>query len=537
MRLRELLGLLVVAVTAAGPAAGAEPPCGYRASDWGGNVPGGTTTTVEPTTMSVSLRYDVNLGDPGPGVSLRSAVFTTTAPADGVLEFDWSYTGFHSFFISFGGCTITSDLAGGAVVQDLVPFQDVLAPFAFSGSTSIMVEAGRTVTVTLSGRNNDSNSRLMGNFTLSNMALHTNFASATDVYRTVLWTSTGIAGGTTNISAGGTPMGMTGVFSYNVNLGNPGGGVSYRTTEFSAIASGCGPVSFDWNWSGYHAFFAAQRDLHAFADGPHGRMIVDLANGGSDFFNVSGAATVNATLGYKFGLLVGGGNFDSDSRVLGTITLSNFSGPRAFEGPYQGQFWAAAPMAGGTASIIPSCGPSSTMRLSYNVNLGNPGSGVSPRSAEMSVVADQTGVASMDWNYSGFHAFFQAAARLDAFADTAAGRITTTVFVGGGGNFSARGCVRLNVESGRRCGFVVTGSNFDSNSTLLGNVTLSNFCIGPTAPCTADFNRSGAVSVQDIFDFLAAYFGSDRRADVNCSNGNSVQDLFDFLAAYFAGCP
>ncbi len=54
--------------------------------------------------------------------------------------------------------------------------------------------------------------------------------------------------------------------------------------------------------------------------------------------------------------------------------------------------------------------------------------------------------------------------------------------------------------------------------------------------CPADFNGSGAVSVQDIFDFLAAYFMNDPAADVNHSGGISVQDIFDFLALYFAGC-
>ena len=58
----------------------------------------------------------------------------------------------------------------------------------------------------------------------------------------------------------------------------------------------------------------------------------------------------------------------------------------------------------------------------------------------------------------------------------------------------------------------------------------------PPPPCPADFNHSGAVSVQDIFDFLAAYFGSDPAADFNLSGQVSVQDIFDFLAAYFAGC-
>lgn len=61
----------------------------------------------------------------------------------------------------------------------------------------------------------------------------------------------------------------------------------------------------------------------------------------------------------------------------------------------------------------------------------------------------------------------------------------------------------------------------------------------PTPPggCVADFNGSGQVSVQDIFDFLAAYFMGDARADVNGSGAITVQDIFDFLAAYFMGCP
>jgi hypothetical protein len=54
--------------------------------------------------------------------------------------------------------------------------------------------------------------------------------------------------------------------------------------------------------------------------------------------------------------------------------------------------------------------------------------------------------------------------------------------------------------------------------------------------CTADFNNSGAVSVQDIFDFLAAYFSPGLAADFNHSGEVSVQDIFDFLAAYFTPC-
>jgi hypothetical protein len=58
----------------------------------------------------------------------------------------------------------------------------------------------------------------------------------------------------------------------------------------------------------------------------------------------------------------------------------------------------------------------------------------------------------------------------------------------------------------------------------------------PCATCIADFNHVGGVTVQDIFDFLAAYFTQNPSADVNHVGGITVQDIFDFLAAYFAGC-
>jgi hypothetical protein len=55
-------------------------------------------------------------------------------------------------------------------------------------------------------------------------------------------------------------------------------------------------------------------------------------------------------------------------------------------------------------------------------------------------------------------------------------------------------------------------------------------------PCPADFNNSGGVTLQDIFDFLSAYFAGLPTADFNGVGGITVQDIFDFLSAYFAGC-
>jgi hypothetical protein len=58
----------------------------------------------------------------------------------------------------------------------------------------------------------------------------------------------------------------------------------------------------------------------------------------------------------------------------------------------------------------------------------------------------------------------------------------------------------------------------------------------PTLPCAPDFNNSGGLTVQDIFDFLGAWFAGDPRADFNNSGGLTVQDIFDFLGAWFGGC-
>jgi hypothetical protein len=56
--------------------------------------------------------------------------------------------------------------------------------------------------------------------------------------------------------------------------------------------------------------------------------------------------------------------------------------------------------------------------------------------------------------------------------------------------------------------------------------------VTPTCPC--DWNSSGGLTVQDIFDFLAGYFTGN--GDVNNSGSTTVQDIFDFLSCYFAGC-
>lgn len=71
---------------------------------------------------------------------------------------------------------------------------------------------------------------------------------------------------------------------------------------------------------------------------------------------------------------------------------------------------------------------------------------------------------------------------------------------------------------------------------FVGPSTVCNAPNNFTTPCCmADYNQNGIVSVQDIFDYLMAYFGSDATADID-GGGLGVSDIFAFLAAYFAGC-
>lgn len=76
-----------------------------------------------------------------------------------------------------------------------------------------------------------------------------------------------------------------------------------------------------------------------------------------------------------------------------------------------------------------------------------------------------------------------------------------------------------------------------SGQTFLGAATTCNAAGVFNAPCCkADFNRVGGVTIQDIFDYLNAWFATQPTTDINASGSVTIQDLFDFLNAWFLGC-
>ena len=57
------------------------------------------------------------------------------------------------------------------------------------------------------------------------------------------------------------------------------------------------------------------------------------------------------------------------------------------------------------------------------------------------------------------------------------------------------------------------------------------------APCGADADRNGIVSVDDLFISIQRWFTQDFRADTNGSGGVTIDDLFLMFNGYFLGCP
>ena len=146
--------------------------------------------------------------------------------------------------------------------------------------------------------------------------------------------------------------------------------------------------------------------------------------------------------------------------------------PLPFSGDYAMENWTDSGITGGTTSIDPDSGSTSTAVFSYDVQLGNPGNGVSPRAATFEVPVPKSGIVTFDWVYTGFHAYYEASAY---FAVYAASTYYTAIDQSTSGSFTFSGTAAINVSDTGTLIFGIGGSNNDSNSTLQGTLTITNF--------------------------------------------------------------
>lgn len=118
-------------------------------------------------------------------------------------------------------------------------------------------------------------------------------------------------------------------FAYKVAL--QGGGVSRRIARFQVVAPVTGVITFDYRYEVYHAWYDVRAPFLVSADAEAGPQVLravkfhNLEYTGPRTFQ--GAVAIRVEQGRRFALAIGGSNFDSDSRLEGTLTVSNFAAP------------------------------------------------------------------------------------------------------------------------------------------------------------------------------------------------------------------
>ncbi len=514
----------------AGPAFGEGFEGPYAMSNWSSSgILGGTTAIAPAAASEVSVSYAVDLGSPGPGVSFRTTTMSVPADVTGSVSFDWHWTAFHAYFQPYGVLQVFADGPSGTTVVTLHDAA-VGVPFDLSGSATIAVEEGYDFGIIVGGSNFDSNSQISGTVALSSFTAPV--ADFSGAYELQNWSSSGIQNGTVAMApvSGET---ASAAFSYAVDLGNPGPGVSLRTATFGVPADATGTVSFDWHWTGFHAWFDNYGLLQVFAEGCSGTTVIDLYNGAVGApFDLTGSATIAVEKGLRFGIIVGGSNYDSTSQLNGTVSVTGFRGPSAdFRGPYELSNWSNTGILNGTTAQQESLqAPAAGGEFSYLVDLGNPGPGVTFRSATFAVPADATTTVSFDWHWTGFHAFFMNDGILQVFADGASGTQVFDVYNGGvAAPFDLSGSATIAVQEGYDFGIIVGGSNFDSNSLLSGTVKLTSF----SPSCTGDLDGDGSVGIVDLLGMLGNWGCSPgATADLDQDGFVGIVDLLALLAAW-----
>ncbi len=272
---------------------------------------------------AVELTYLVSSS--GAPVGPTTAGLQRTATRDARVSLDYSWSGIHGLGGAVAGAELFARRADGAeVTTTLVPEQSANGAFQFSGSGTIDVQEGRVWGIRVFGENADTFGFFNGSLAVSGLE-----RAATDLGGLApvgAWENLGYEFGPTELAA----VPTRGRFSYAVDLGNSGDGVTERSAIFDAGVSPVdGNLRFDWELVGYHAFFGADVRLEVvYVDGGEQVFtdtLVDAAVSGP--FASGGSYSQLIYDGETARIRVTGRNGDSDSELRGDLTLRTFSAP------------------------------------------------------------------------------------------------------------------------------------------------------------------------------------------------------------------
>ena len=147
-------------------------PLTVGAAPWTGAGNGTVTATVNNPT-SVTLGYDFYYPEP-PQYDQQTWTYTTNAVASGNVTFDWTYTGFHSYFQISEALEAYANGPTGPTV--IIPLASGSCPescptFSYNGTVTLPLIAGYTWGIRASGKNYDYHRTLQGTITLTNQVI------------------------------------------------------------------------------------------------------------------------------------------------------------------------------------------------------------------------------------------------------------------------------------------------------------------------------------------------------------------------------
>ena len=152
----------------------------YSLSNFSASGSNGGNTSITPTgppSTSAAFAYNINLGNPGPGVPLSKWTFQATAATTGKLSFNYHYTGNHSYFQitaflqafagAAGGTTTITPYSAGPAYGGTSPS----GGFDVSGAATINITQGYPFGFIVGGSNYDYISLMNGTLTITNFVV------------------------------------------------------------------------------------------------------------------------------------------------------------------------------------------------------------------------------------------------------------------------------------------------------------------------------------------------------------------------------
>jgi len=157
-----LVASSVLTASIASAASGFSGP--YEMQNWTASGPG--TTSITPTSgaaTSAVFHYEFRPASSG------TWTFGSVAAADSTVRFNWTYSGYHAFFLARAGLNAFADGPLGRTTVTLRSSQPSSGGFSDSGTACLQVNTGMAFGLVASGSHNDSDRQLIGDITLTNL--------------------------------------------------------------------------------------------------------------------------------------------------------------------------------------------------------------------------------------------------------------------------------------------------------------------------------------------------------------------------------